>query len=74
MPSTSVPRGDGEVCLSGEGSAGGEELRLRAVGMRSPAAAWGNTTHCLFSAVKTCIEALENICWCYWKGGSQARE
>lgn len=29
--------GDGEVWLSGEGSAGGEELRLEAVRMCSPA-------------------------------------
>lgn len=27
----------------------------------------GDIICCLFSAVKTCTEALQDICWCYWQ-------
>lgn len=48
-----------------EGSVGSEQLRLEAVRMFLLLLFRRDTIHSLFSAVKTCTEALQNICWCY---------
>lgn len=45
--------------------AGSEQLRLETVRMFLLLLFGGDTIHSLFSAVKTCTEALQNICWCY---------